>query len=233
MTDKERTDFFNENYESIEKIIEQRRYKWQLKGIPSLDFSDVKQIILFHIFNKLSQFNISKGPLSHWLNRLVSNQTYNLLRNNYYNHVRPCISNPKCAFNLGGDECGFTKSGKQDSGCPIYKLWQHKKQSANLIKLPLPLENHSQEVFNLQSHNCDYQKAEERLHIEMKKKLKENEWVVYQLMYIENLTDVQIAKKMRWVSGETGRKQGYGNIARLKKIFIQKARKIKEEIDLF
>ncbi|MDO8609362.1 MAG: hypothetical protein Q7R95_02350 [bacterium] len=227
MTHEEKTIFFEANYEIFNTEIEKRRRKWTLKAIPSIEFEDIKQILLRHLFIKIDLYDSSKSPLSHWTNTILSNQLSNLLRNLFYNHSRPCL---KCACILPDNGCELYK--EQTNKCPLYAIWEKGKKSANDIKLPLPICNHETEVFDLPSQEYNYEKAAEKLHQEMCKILKPHEWTVYKMMFIFFMTDAQIAKKMKWVSSE-GRKPGYGNLARLKKIFLQKARKIKEEIDLF
>jgi len=225
--DKVKTKFFEDNYLIFEREIEKRRYKWQLKGVMMLDFDDVKFIILAHIYKKLHLYK-EEYPLPNWTNTIISNQTHNLMRNLYYNHVKPC---QKCACALPDDGCELFS--EQSNVCPVYKRWEMTKKSANEIKMALPSENHINEIFNMPAEEFNYEQAEARLHIEMEKVLKPLEWNVYKLMFIEHLTDAQIAKKMKWTTKEKSRKPGYGNIIRLKKIFLEKARKIKEDVDLF
>jgi hypothetical protein len=223
-----KTLFFEANYEIFNNEIEKRRRKWTLKGIPSLDFDDIKQIVLKHIFVKLDLYDSAKSPLSHWTNTLISNQFSNILRNTFYSHSRPCLKCP-CSLPDNGCELYFEQSNK----CHVYKMWEQNKKSANEIKLPVPICNHETEVYEIPSQEYDYEKAERRLHEEMKKILKRHEWIVYELMFVLHLSDSEIARKMKWISSEKHRKPGYGNLIRLKKLFLQKAKKIKEEIDLF
>lgn len=227
MTEQEKTDFFNEHYEVIKNEIEKRRRKWTLKAIPSLDFDDISQILMRHVYVKLHLYDKTKSPFVNWLNTLISNQIHNALRNTYFSSARPCL---RCACCLPSDGCELYS--EQTNQCPLFKHWEQTKKAAHDIKLPLPSETHQTEIFNIPGEQIDYDKAEKRFHNEMYKILKKHEWIVYNLMFIEHLTDAQIAKKMRWVSSE-GRPAGYGNLARLKKIFLQKARKIREDVDLF
>ena len=70
-----------------------------------MDFEDVSQIIKIHIYKKWHLYNHSK-PLRPWLNRIISNQLKNLIRNNYGNFAKPCV---KCA------------ASNQDEGCLLFK----------------------------------------------------------------------------------------------------------------
>lgn len=228
MTHEQKVIFFEKNYHIFVEEIEKRRRKWTLKAVPSIEFEDIKQILLRHIFIKLDLYDSEKSHISHWANALISNQLSNILRNNFYSISRPCL---KCACALPLDGCELYE--EQTNRCPMYAIWEKSKKSAHDIRLALPISNHEIEVFDMPTQEYNYEKAANRLHEEMKKTLKRHEWIVYELMFILHKTDEQIAKKMKWVSNEKHRPAGYGNLARLKKIFLEKAKKIKEEIDLF
>ncbi|MEK6882127.1 MAG: hypothetical protein AABY22_21095, partial [Nanoarchaeota archaeon] len=140
---------------------------------------------------------------------------------------RPCL---RCPCNKGNNLCEIY--GEQTNACPVYKIWEGKKKYAHDIKLPVSQENHVNEISEMPGENYDYEKAEQRLHEEMKKVLKSHEWKIYNLLFIKNLTDLQVAKEMGYKSNE-GRSPGYATIAKIKKIIIKKAHQIKEKIDLF
>lgn len=214
----------------IESLIARRRYKWQLNALQSMDYDDVSQIILLHIWEKFYQFNPAKGPIEKWANRIISNQIYNLIRNNYASHARPCVLG--CVFNGGGEVCLNTPSGKQCSECLIYKKWEKTKKRANEVKLPLTLENHIQEVYDKPDESCDISKATENMHIRMKKELRNSEFRVYKLLYIDGKSEEETAKILGFCSNE-GRKSGYGRLRQIQKIIWEKANKIKDEIDFF
>src|SRR6478735_4891919 len=92
---------FEDKYLIIEKEIEKRRHKWTLKAVAWLCFDDVKQLILIHIWKQFGKWDQDKEFLP-WVNRVISNQIINLLRNLYMNMARPCIS---CCANEGEDRC--------------------------------------------------------------------------------------------------------------------------------
>ncbi len=223
---------FEDSYETINKLLNQRKYKWQLKAITWMDYEDVCQIIKFHIFLKWDKYDPSK-PLGNWISTIITNQFINILRNVYLSKQRPCLQSGGCYFNLGEDGCGYTQSRKQCSECPLYAIWSSKKKDSHNIHFAVSSENHQKELYSLPSKDYDYELAESRLHEEMEKRLKKNEWAVYQLIYVQHLSDEDVAKKMGWKSKEKNRKIGYGNLARLKKIFIGHANKIRDEVDLF
>ena len=89
-----------------------------------MDVDDVAQILRIHIFKKWHLYDQTK-KLTPWINRIISNQIKNLIRNNYGNYVRPCV---KCAAAEGEDLCAIYK--KQSAECPLFKNWYKNKKSA-------------------------------------------------------------------------------------------------------
>ena len=183
-----------------------------------MDFDDVSQIIRIHVYKKWHLYDQSK-PLAPWLNRIISNQIKNLIRNNYGNYARPCL---KCAASEGNDLC--TIYGKQDSSCPLYANWARSKQVAHNIKLPVPLENHSQEVYSQQDAKIDIDQNIKRVHKKMKEILKPIEWKVYELLYIKHKSEEEAAKSMGYRTTEKGRSPGYKQIKNIKRTIIKKVK---------
>ena len=184
-----------------------------------MDYDDVSQIIRIHIYKKWKLYNQDK-PLGPWLNRIISNQIKNLIRNNYGNYARPCI---RCAAaDEDGNECYIYE--KQCSKCPLYAYWEKSKKQAHDTKLPVSLENHPQEVYNMASDCFDIEGAARNLHKKMEKILKPIEWKVYTLLYIENKDENEVAKKMGYVTSEKGRSPGYKQIKNIKKSIIKKVK---------
>lgn len=220
---------FEDCIEKINIEIAKRRSKWNLTALAWLDFEDVAQILRIHIYKKWCLYNPAK-PLSPWINRIISNQIKNLIRNNYGNFSRPCL---KCAAAEGGDFCSIYS--KQCSACPLYAHWEKTKKKAYDTKLPLALENHAQEVFNLMTDGSDIEGAIIRFHKKMEENLKPNEWKVYQASYIENKSLEEIAKIMSYKTTEKNRMPGYKQIKNIQKSILLKAKKIIErgEIDIF
>ena len=106
-----------------------RKNKWTLSTLNWIDFEDVSQIIRFHIYKKWDLYDESK-PMLPWVNRIISNQIKNLIRNNYGNYARPCL---KCAAALGENECRIY--GKQDQSCPMFNNWSKTKKNAYDLKI--------------------------------------------------------------------------------------------------
>ena len=215
---------FEECIKDIDTEIRKRKNKWSLTSLAWMDFEDVSQIVRIHIYKKWHMYD-QKKPLAPWLNRIISNQIKNLIRNNYGNYARPCV---KCAAAEGEGECYIY--AKQCGDCPLYAYWEKNKKRAHDTKLPVSLENHSQEVFSIETDSFDVEHAAEQLHKKMEKVLKPVEWKVYNLLYIENKDDKDVAKSMGYITSEKNRLPGYKQIKNIKKRIITKAKKILDSL---
>ena len=176
----------------INTEILKRKNKWTLSTLNWIDFEDVSQIIRFHIYKKWNLYD-EKKPMLPWINRIISNQIKNLIRNNYGNYARPCL---KCAAALGESECRIY--GKQDQGCPMFNNWTKTKKNAYDLKMAVSIEDHSYEINNQVCINSDIQKATQNLHEKMKQVLKPVEWKVYELLYINHKTEEQVCKILKF-----------------------------------
>ena len=153
---------FEDKLKEINEAIERKR--WNLDALTYIDYDDIKQVIMNHIYQKWHKWDQSK-PIEPWLNRVVSNQFKNLLRNYYGNYARPCL---KCKFNTGGDGCNLTKDGTQNMSCPQFNTWAKKKKAAYDIKLALTMENHMHEVQLKKDDFFNYEVAASKLSEEIK-----------------------------------------------------------------
>ena len=104
---------YEDRIDVIDRELQKRKHKWHLNAVAWFDFEDVEQIIRFHIFKKWKQWD-QKRPLEPWVNKIISNQLKNILRNNYTNFARPCLN---CPFNqsnqhdaVHGNLCAFTQA---------------------------------------------------------------------------------------------------------------------------
>lgn len=210
---------FEEVIGEIDNEINKRRAKWNLTALAWLDFNDVAQIIRIHIYNKWHLYNWPK-PLAPWVNTIISNQIRNLIRNNYGNYSRPCL---KCAAAESDNLCSIYE--KQSNVCPLVANWEKTKKSAHDTKLPVSLENHTQEVFNMSHDAIDIERSSANLHDKMHKTLKPAEWKVYKLLYIDHCNEEEVAKLMGYRTSEIGRKQGYKQIKNIKKAIMVKVHK--------
>lgn len=227
---------YEEKYEVVELELRKRQGKWFLTSLAWIDFDDVKQIIRTHIYKKWNQWD-QERPLKPWLNRIISNQLKNILRNYYSNFAKPCLS---CPFNQSGvaEEgakglCGFTASGEQCNECPLYAKWEKTKKAAYDIKMPVALDSHAHTLYSDGSSSFEMESAQENLNREMKKVLSEKNYSIYHMLFIESLTDEEVAEKLGYRTTEKGRKAGYKQLKNLKKQFKQKAEKILKTKDIF
>tara|TARA_Y100000592_G_scaffold38654_1_gene61274 strand:- start:452 stop:1240 length:789 start_codon:yes stop_codon:yes gene_type:complete len=214
---------FEESILEIDSEIKKRRYKWNLSALSWMDFSDVSQILRIHIYKKWDMYDPSK-PLKPWINRIISNQIKNLIRNNYGNYARPCL---KCSASEGENFCVIY--GKQDSSCPLYSMWEKTKKKAYDAKLPVSLEDHQHEIFTSSNKDLNVEKISKQLHAKMKQILKPVEWNVYECLYIKFLSEEETAKKIGYRTSEKNRSPGYKQIKNIKKAIIQKVKKVLEK----
>jgi DNA-directed RNA polymerase specialized sigma24 family protein len=203
----------------INQEISKRKHKWSLTTLAWMDFNDVSQILRIHIYKKWNMYDQSQ-PLAPWVNRIVSNQIKNLIRNNYGNYSRPCL---KCAAAENDDSCNIY--GSQCDKCPLYAKWQKSKKSAHDIKLPVSLENHTQEVHNIIGDQMDIEKSAKNIHAKMRQILKPIEWKFYELHYIKHKSEEESAKLMGYRTNEKNRKIGYKQVKNLKKSIMTKVKK--------
>lgn len=187
---------FEDCIKEIDKELFKRKGKWQLTALAWLDFDDVCQIIRLHIYEKWSKYDQNR-PLAMWVNTVITNQIKNLIRNLYSNFSRPCI---RCAAAEGEDLCKIYT--KQCVACPIFKKWESSKLQAYNLKLPVTLENHTQEVYNAPSTHMNDLEMAEKLHEVMKGKLNQNDWKVYEALYVTELSDAEVIILMRYKGGE-------------------------------
>jgi RNA polymerase sigma factor (sigma-70 family) len=211
------------SFESLIDVINseiiKRKSKWNLTAINWMDFNDVSQILRIHIYKKWHLYDYKK-PLAPWVNRIISNQIKNLIRNNYSNFTRPCL---KCAAAESEEGCSIY--GQQCSTCPLYANWERSKKSAHDTKLTLSIENHSQEINDMQTNNFNMEETAQNIHKKMEKVLKPIEWKVYKYLYIEGKDEEQTAKLMGYRTSEKNRIAGYKQIKNIKKIIIVKVKK--------
>lgn len=218
---------FEDCLDLINQEIIKRRNKWNLSSIAWMDFDDVSQIIRIHVFQKWSQYNPAK-PLQPWVSMIVTNQIRNLIRNIYTNYARPCL---RCDAAIDNDGCKIYK--EQCDACPLFAYWKKHKQPATFVKLPLSIENHSNEVKEM-SENSGYTiRDEEKLHAIMKRILKPIEYQVYKGLYLEHREESEVAKSLGFISNEKGRTPGYRQLKNIQKAIIAKAKRHLEKEGLF
>lgn len=212
----------------IETQIEKRRFKWKMSGFGWMEFEDAAQLIRTHIHKKIHLFDESK-KIEPWLNRIITNQIRNLIRNNFSNYVKPCFS---CAASQGDDLCSIYKT--QCAECPLYAKWEKARKYAYNVKRPASSELHLEEIESRNAQDLNIEKTAENLHKRMKKVLNSHDWAIYELLYIKQLDTEEAALKLGYKTSEKNRTPGYKRISNAKKSIIEKVRQelYSENVDI-
>ena len=211
---------FEDYIQQIDIDIRKSKSKWNLTALAWMDFDDVSQILRIHIFRKWHLYD-QKKALNPWINRIISNQIKNLIRNNYGNYCRPCL---KCAASESGDLCYIY--GKQSEACPLYANWVKTRKQAYDAKLPVSINDHEYEINSTQYSDIDILSLMNKLNEKMKDVLKPAEWKIYKALYIDNLSEEKAATLMGYKTNEKNRVPGYKQIKNVKKSIIEKVKKI-------
>tara|TARA_B110000483_G_scaffold106259_1_gene129691 strand:- start:268 stop:906 length:639 start_codon:yes stop_codon:yes gene_type:complete len=208
---------FEEKLKEIEAALERKRSKWHLDAVTYIDYDDIKQVIMAHIYKKWHLWDQSK-PVEPWLSRVVSNQFKNLLRNHYGNYANPCPDQHL--------------SDHDPLTCPICAKWRQSKKSAYDIKLAVTMENHIYEIHEKKDNFLDLDSATKRLSEEMRPLLSIRHFNAFKMLFINNCTEEEVAKYLGFKTNEKKRSAGYKQIKNLKKIFHEKAKQIISERDI-
>lgn len=226
-----RTPYFEDFANEIDEEIDKQRYRWMLESIQWIDFKDVAQIIRLHIYAKWYLYDSTKA-IRPWVAKIVSNQIRNLVRNVYYNKAPVCS---RCPANQGNELCGIF-GGIHDRRCPVYQAWTTKKQDQYNVSIPLPLENHLEEVHEAPYDHIDVERAATEIHARMLEILSGKERRAYELMFVHGMSDKEVAEKLGYPPTSSGRQAGYRVLTGLRASIIQKVRKLiydnEEGVDL-
>jgi hypothetical protein len=204
---------FEEALPRIQILLNKNKYKWRLSALTWLDFSDISQIILIHLFKKWPLYDQTQ-ELEPWCNVIICNQLLNLQRNYFYSSARPCL---RCAANEGGELCSIYE--KQCNSCLIYSKWEHTKKSAQDINLPVSMVNHENEVHEKINESFNIEKGTELIHSKMKELLKSQDYTIYKNLYIKHLSDNETLEKMGYKNNNKS-KVGYTILNQTKKRII-------------
>jgi len=228
---------FEEYVDVIDNEIRKRRSKWRLDAITWMDFDDVSQIIRTHIYQKWNQWDQAR-PIIPWINKIITNQLKNLIRNHYHNFAKPCYN---CPFNgdmnlkeEAGESCSFTKSRRQDSSCPLFAKWSKSKKHAFEIKMASSLNEIKYDepsISKISNLNLDF--YIEKSHKEMELFLSEKQYKIYKMLFIENIEEEEVAEKLGYKTNEKGRKAGYKQIKNLKSKYKKIFLKLLEKNNIF
>ena len=222
---------FEDKIDEINKEIMKRRSKWQLSSISYMDFDDVAQIIRVHIFNKWHQWDQTR-PLVNWLNTAITHQMINEVRNNYGRFAPPCNG---CAYDAGSETCNFTKSGTKCTECPLFKAWQKKKQVGYNLKLAASIDSEffaEGSVEQAHEGHVDYETSASKLHEEMRKVLPKPQWKIYEMLFIQGMSEKEVAKELKLKTTEKGRSPGYKHLFNMRARFAEIARLIIQTKDI-
>lgn len=210
---------FEDCIDLIDESLRKRRSKWTLNSIAWMDYDDVSQIIRVHIHKKWSQYDQDK-PLEPWINKIITHQMKNLVRNNYSNYAKPCV---KCAAAQADDGCSLYV--KQCSACPLFKSWEKRKKNAYNIKIPVSIEYHTHELSEKFDDGADILGSMKRLESKLKEILKPVEWIVYEALYINDMSEADLAAKLGYTTSECNRTPGYKQIKNIQKSLFLKVKK--------
>lgn len=110
------------------------------------------------------------------------------------------------------------------------------KKHAYDVKVALPLDGKEYLVSRgscPQSHFMNFEKAADKLKEELKKCINKRQYELFDLLYIQNISEEEVAVKMGYKSTETGRKAGYKQIKNTKKLLKEVVTRIIKDKDLF
>jgi RNA polymerase sigma factor (sigma-70 family) len=214
---------FEDNLNEINEHIAKRRPKWNLTSLAWMDYDDVSQILRIHIFKKWEKYD-PEQPLGPWINKIVSHQIKNLIRNNFSNYARPCV---RCPASMPDNGCEVYE--QQCETCPLFAHWKKRKENAYNLKIPVSMENHPNEDKESFENSMDMIASIEAFNKKMKQELKPVEWKVYESIYINGESEIEVAKKLGYKTSEKNRSPGYKQIRNIQKSIISKAKKIVSE----
>lgn len=211
---------FEESRAEIEALLEKKRSRWQFKASVMMDFDDVKQKILTHIWQKWYQYDAGKS-LGAWVNTIIKNQLKNIFRDCYMSTSPPCT---ECPCNLGDGMCSLY--GVYSKECLTYAEWTKKKKFRHEARLPLPIENHKNEASSLRESSFDVESAAEILHKKILPLLTQSEQEIYILLHVKHISEEEAAKILGFRTSEPNRKNGYKRFRQVSKKAIGIAKTI-------
>lgn len=216
---------FEECYSKIEVEIEKRRPLWSY-NYAWIDFDDIKMMIFSHINQKWHLYD-DNYPLLNWVNRIISNQLKNFIRNFYGHFAPPCAS---CEHFFHDGNCGLY--GKPNNKCELYKHWSSKKQSKFNIRMAVTAENHQKEISLMPSENINFEKAFNSIKDIANKNLNPIELKVFNYLYIEHRSDLETMRLMNYKPVIIDGKKYCKQLDIIKKRIIEKIKTSREDIEL-
>ena len=224
---------FEDKIDVINELLEKHRYLWRLNSISYVDYDDICQIIRLHIYNKWDKWDQTR-PLENWAATIITNQIKNAVRNTYTRLAPPCNS---CPFNGGGNTCLFTSSGSRDNTCEAFEKWATYKQTGYNLKLPtsldtFSLENNGESLDIAVSGDFDIEKSVKTFHKYMLNTLPFKLALVYEILYINDGTDEDVARVFKFKGKNKKRISGYRQIFNMKNKIQEIARESLDKFDM-
>jgi hypothetical protein len=226
------TPSFEDSIAIIDEEINKRKVRWHLTAIAWMDFQDVAQRLRIHIYKKWNKWDTVR-PLRPWLNQVINHQITNMLRNHYSNFSRPCL---KCPYNTGDHGCSVYTT--QNNSCLSYSKWEKTKKNAYDIKFPVSIhtpstqspETNLESLIESKESYLDIENILPAFNDMMKKNLSNIEWKVYDLVFLQNLEDSDVAKNMGYKLSYKDGRPAYRQISKIKSKILQKARELVKEL---
>ena len=132
------------------------------------------------------------------------------------NYSHPDDVNIKNYININTPEgIVFLRYNNEEEG---FEYWSKNKKDAHNLKVPVSIDCHSLDVKNLSYNNYNFERNTDKLHQVMLNKLKPLERRVYELLYIENKSEEEVAEIMNYTTSEKGRPKGYKHIKNIKSV---------------
>lgn len=217
---------FLDNLDLINELIEKQRSRWTLTALVWMDWDDISQILRTHLFVKWPMYDQNK-PLGPWVSVVVGNQIRNLVESKYTNYTKPCC---RCEAATGDSGCSIY--GEQGRLCPLYARWMRIKGNALATKLPVSLEDHSQEVHELPDNNEDLTDKIARFHDVIIPLLTAGEQKIYQWCYIDGLEDDEVKVLMAKAISDKVIESWPEKLKVIKFKIVEKAKQILKEEDI-
>ena len=225
MSDKK---IYEDHAEDIDAAIKRQRSRWRLDAVKWFDFDDVSQVIKSHVAVKWDMWD-QERPNGPWLNRVITNKIWNLIRNHYGSYVKPCVY---CEY-ARDNNCLFTSTGSQDASCSEYAKWSKKKKYGLELRTAASLEDCQIQIGNQVDNHFDYDYYFDRLNELMRVQLSEKNYIAYQMIFFEKSTEEDVALFMGYKISETNAKLGYRQVKNLKRKFHEIASKLLKKEDIF
>ena len=182
--DKKTKKHYEDSLSIIEECLTQNRSKWNQNSVKWKQWEDVKQDIKIHLFKKWHKYDHDK-PLKPWVNGIIRNQIFNIKRNIWGKHAKPCYN---CPASLPNNMCKIF--GVQSQECMKYNEWSVKKECAYNLNNASDLESAESYIdysSSLVNENYDYEffSMKSELEEELMNILSPREKIFYQLFFIQ------------------------------------------------